>query len=61
MKTYIVFGNLGQFIVDAETTIRAIQAAILNGGGLASDWVAHDFSQYNQKLQARLRSESTAI
>ncbi len=57
MKTFIVFrAGHGQFIVQAETLVRAIQSVLMRADGFA-----HDLSTYPQHLQARLRSESTII
>ncbi len=62
MKTYIVFrAGHGQFIVQAETLVRAIQSVLMRADGVARDWTAHDLSTYPAHLQARLRRESTII
>jgi hypothetical protein len=62
MKTYIVFrAGHGQYVVQAETLVRAIQSVILRAHGVARDWIAHDLSTYPQHLQDRLRRESVAI
>jgi hypothetical protein len=62
MKTYIVFRpGHGQYIVQAETLVRAIQSVLIRADGFARDWIAHDLSTYPQHLQDRLRRESVAI
>jgi hypothetical protein len=62
MKTYIVFrAGYGQYIVQAETLVRAIQSVLMRADGFARDWTAHDLSTYPQHLQARLTRESTII
>lgn len=61
MHQFIVFKPGAQFIVEAETMVRAIQSAILHSGGLARDWTAHRLSTYPQHLQIRLQRESAHI
>lgn len=61
MRQYIVFRRGYQFIVNAESVVRAIQTAMLQAGGVASDWTCHQFSSYPQHLQARLTRESITL
>ena len=61
MKQWIVFGRRGQVILQAETMVRAIQAAIVACGGFARDWNAHRLETYPQHLQARLLRESQIL
>ncbi len=62
MKTYIVFRRShGQYIVQAETLIRAIQSVLMIADGFARDWTAHDLSTYPAHLQSRLLRESSII
>lgn len=61
MRRYIVFRRGYQYIVHAESVVRAIQTAMLHGGGVADDWVCHQFSSYPQHLQARLTRESVTL
>ena len=62
MKTYIVFRpGHGQYIVQAETLVRAVQSVLMRADGVARDWTAHDLSTYPAHLQARLRRESVTI
>ena len=62
MKTYIVFrAGYGQYIVQAETLVRAIQSVLMRAEGFARDWIAHDLSTYPQHLQTRLIRESIVL
>ena len=61
MRQYIVFRRGHQYIVHAETLVRAIQSAMLHAGGVASDWTCHRLDTYPLHLQARLTLESTTI
>jgi hypothetical protein len=62
MRTYIVFrAGHGQYIVQAETLVRAIQSVLMRADGFARDWTAHDLSTYPQHLQARLVRESIVL
>ena len=62
MKTYIVFRRgHGQYIVQAETLVRAVQSVLMIADGFARDWIAHDLSTYPAHLQSRLMRESTII
>lgn len=61
MTTYIVFRRKQQFIVQAETLVRAVQAALLHSGGVASEWNCHALSTYPDHLQTRLIKESPTL
>jgi hypothetical protein len=62
LKTYIVFrAGHAQYIVQAETRVRAVQAVLLRAEGLAHDWIAHELNSYPEHLQARLRRDSVTI
>lgn len=61
MTPFVVFGKRGQFLVNAESLVRAVQAAMLHAGGVASDWTAHKLSSYPFHLAARLSAESACI
>ena len=61
MKTYVVFGKLGQYMVDAESLVRAVQTAMLHAGGFAKDWTAHVLASYPDHLQIRLLRETESI
>lgn len=61
MHQFIVFRRGHQFIVHAETLVRAIQSAMLHAGGVASDWTCHRLDTYPAHLQARLTLESTTL
>ena len=50
-----------QLIVRAETLVRAIQTAMLQSGGAASEWRAHRLETYPAHLQARLLRESRIL
>lgn len=60
MKTYILFGRHGDYIATAPTLVGAIQIAILDRGGVARDWTAHDLATYPAHLRARLLREVAA-
>ncbi len=66
MSTYIVFGKLGQYIVSAESWVRAIQSVLEHTDTLgqcfaADNWTAHRLSNYNPAMRARLIAESVSI
>jgi len=61
MNQYIVFRAGGQYIVSAETSVRAVQAVILEIGGFAKDWNVHNLSDYNPKLRARVIADSVIL
>ena len=66
MRKYIVFGKLGQYIVSAESWVRAIQAVLEHtdniGQPFAADyWQAHQLAHYNPTIRAKLVRDSVAI
>lgn len=62
MKQYIVFrARHGQYIVRAETAVRAVQAVLWIADGFACDWVCHRLETYPKHLQDRLLRESTIL
>lgn len=61
MSKYIVFGAFGEYIVNAETPIRAIQEAIMQVGGTSIHWNAHLLSSYSEKHQKMLTANATIL
>jgi hypothetical protein len=61
MQDFIVFGKFGQFIVTAETWVRAVQVVVSQTNAYARDCYAHDLSGYNEKLRKRLLRESKRL
>ena len=60
-EQYIVFGQKGQFIVSAESSIRAIQNVIAETETVAKDWNCHIFKSYPQKLQTKILNDFRTI
>lgn len=60
-EKYIVFGKLGQYIVTAESWVRAIQIVIAKTDSVAFDWNSHIFNSYPEKLQIRIINDSRTI
>lgn len=58
---YLVFGKLGQYIVSAESYVRAIQAVITETNSVAFDWKCHIFNSYPEKLQAKIINDFRTI
>lgn len=62
MHQFVVFrAGYGQFVVTAETTVRAIQSVLLIADGFACDWICHRLNTYPAHLQARLLRESIIL
>jgi len=58
---FIVFGRLGQYIVNAESFIRAIQAVIIETNTVALDWNCHALKGYPEKYQAKILGDFRTI
>ena len=58
---FIVFGRLGQFVVTAESFIRAIQAVIAETNTIAYDWNCHNLSGYPKKYQDKILADFRTI
>lgn len=66
MQQFIVFRNIypnagAQYIVKAETYVRAIQAVLAATDTVADGWIAHKLNSYNPKIQSRLIAESVSL
>lgn len=61
MNKYIVFGTFGEYIVNADTPIRAIQEAMIQVGGTSINWNAHLLSSYSEKWQKMLSANATVL
>ena len=58
---YLVFGKLGQYIVSAESYVRAIQSVIAETNSVAFDWKCHIFNSYPEKLQTKIVNDFRTI
>jgi hypothetical protein len=58
---FIVFGKSGQYIVTAESFIRAIQAVIAQTNTVALDWNCHALKGYPEKYQAKILGDFRTI
>lgn len=58
---FIVFGKSGQYIVTAESFIRAIQAVIAQTNTVALDWNCHALKGYPKKYRAKILNDFRTI
>jgi hypothetical protein len=61
MQDFIVFGRLGQYIVEDDSWISAIQSVFLQTESSARDWNSYKLDNFNDKIKARLLRESARL
>lgn len=61
MKSFSVYGRKGQYIVEAENDIRAIQAVIAVTDSSSIDWNAYLLSEFKPEQQSRIVADSIIL